>query len=106
MSKLTTAAALLAVSLIGMRAFGANPPIAAATGTPPPGPGLALINERCGFCHSTGQVFAARKSQGEWTATVQSMADRGAEVSPDEIKVIADYLGTNFGAPAAPAAHP
>lgn len=75
-------------------------PGGAAVAAPPAGPGLTLINNRCGFCHSTAQVFSQRKTPAAWAATVQSMADRGAEVSPEEQKTIVDYLAKNFAAPA------
>ena len=43
-----------------------------------------------------------------WAATVQSMIDRGAELEPEEQKVLTDYLAANLAgpdasAPAAPA---
>jgi cytochrome c5 len=100
MSKFAASAAILALSLIGAHAFAQTQP-QVQPAAPPPGPGFDLINQRCGFCHSTAQVFAQHKSGQEWAATVQAMADRGAEVSPDEVKVIADYLAKNY--PAAPA---
>jgi cytochrome c5 len=101
MNRLAAGIAALGFSLAAAHAMAADPPAAGAL--PPPGPGLDLINERCGFCHTTGQVFAARKTTADWAATVQAMADRGAEVSPEEAKVIADYLGAHYGP--APAAH-
>jgi cytochrome c5 len=105
MSKPAIAVAMVALSLIAMRALAADPPATSATpAAPPPGPGLDLINQRCGFCHSTAQVFTQHKSADAWAATVQAMADRGAEVSPDEMKVIVDYLSKNY--PAAPGAAP
>lgn len=73
--------------LLGAVAIAAQQPA-----TPTPGPGLDLINERCGYCHTTNQVFAARKTAAEWPAVVQSMIDRGAELSPEEQKVMNDYL--------------
>ncbi|HTG38336.1 hypothetical protein [Sphingomonas sp.] len=66
---------------------------------PPAGPGLDLINERCGFCHSTAQVTSVRKTPGAWAATVQSMIDRGAELEPEEQQVMVDYLAANLAAP-------
>ena len=71
-----------------------------------PGAGLDLINERCVFCHNSAQIFSQRKSGPAWAATVDQMASRGAEVSPEEMKTITDYLAKNYGAPdqaAAPA---
>lgn len=102
MRKLAIAVSLFAVPLIGAGAFAedaAAPAAASATpAAPPPGPGLDLINERCGFCHTIGQVFQKRRTPADWSATVQGMADRGAEVSPEEIKTITDYLAKNYAA--------
>ncbi len=74
-------------ALLGAVALAAQQPA-----TPAPGPGLDLINERCGYCHTTNQVFAAHKTAAEWPAVVQSMIDRGAELSPEEQKVMNDNL--------------
>jgi hypothetical protein len=97
------AAALVPLAVIGARALAADPPAAAG---PPPGPGLELINQRCVFCHNTAQIFSQRKTPEAWAATVEQMANRGAEVSPDEMKIITDYLAKNYGASAAPEASP
>jgi Quinohemoprotein amine dehydrogenase A, alpha subunit, haem binding len=83
-------------------------PATTATAAPPPGPGLDLINQRCVFCHTAAQVFAARKTPAEWAATVQRMADRGAELSPDEQQIVVAYLAKNFpsaGSSSSPAAN-
>lgn len=98
------AALVLTLGLIGARALADAPP------PPPPGPGLDLINQRCIFCHNTVQIFSQHKTLEAWSATVEQMANRGAEVSPEEMKTIVDYLAKNYGAPgqgsAAPAAAP
>ena len=80
--------------------------------SPPPGPGLTLVNTKCGFCHSTSQVFAGGHTAAEWPDVVQQMVDRGAELTPEEQGVVSTYLATHFStdkpaasaAPAAPAA--
>jgi mono/diheme cytochrome c family protein len=79
---------------IGVSAVAAGVPQQAVA--PPPGPGLALINERCGFCHTPAQATGVRKTPSEWAHVVQSMIDRGAELSPEEQKVVVDYLSTNM----------
>ncbi len=89
-------------------AAGIGTAVAGQQAAPPPGPGLDLIKERCGFCHSTAQVTGVRKTPAAWAATVQSMIDRGAELEPEEQKVLTDYLAANLAgpdasAPAAPA---
>ena len=93
------AAAILApVLAFGARAFAADTP------APPPGAGFDLINQRCVFCHNTVQIFSQRKTPEAWAATVEQMANRGAELSPEEMKTIEDYLAKNYGAPAQPPA--
>jgi len=98
-------AIVLTLGLLGARALADAPP------PPPPGPGLDLINQRCIFCHNTVQIFSQHKTPEAWSATVEQMANRGAEVSPEEMKTIVDYLAKNYGAPApgsagaAPAQH-
>jgi len=98
-----TVAALVPLAALGARALAADPP---TTATPAPGPGLDLINQRCIFCHNTAQIFSQHKSPEAWSATVEQMANRGAEVSPEEMKIIVDYLAKNYGAPAASTAPP
>jgi hypothetical protein len=68
---------------------------------PPAGPGLKLIEERCGSCHNTDQVFVAHKAASEWAGTVQQMIDRGADLDPDEQKTVVAYLAANFATPPA-----
>jgi mono/diheme cytochrome c family protein len=94
-------AAMLPLLALGARALAADAPAG-----PPPGPGLDLINQRCVFCHNSAQIFSEHKTAPGWAATVEQMANRGAEVSPEEMKTIVDYLAKNYGAsdqPATPA---
>jgi hypothetical protein len=93
MRKMIAVAALPLVVIVAARALAAGTVPAA----PPPGPGLDLINQRCVFCHNTGQIFSQHKTPAAWSATVEQMANRGAEVSPDEEKIIVDYLAKNYG---------
>jgi hypothetical protein len=83
-------ALLIAAGAIGTAAAGQQ------ASSPPPGPGLDLINERCAFCHTTAQVLSVRKSPEAWASTVQLMIDRGAELNADEEKAMIDYLIANF----------
>jgi hypothetical protein len=94
-SKFVFPAAALIFCATAMAASGAMP---ATPTTPPAGAGFDLIKDRCGFCHTTEQVFLARKAPADWATTVQAMIDRGAELSPDEQKTVVSYLSTNFAA--------
>ncbi len=73
----------------------------AGPGAPPPGPGLDLIQRSCINCHDVYMITAKRKTPQEWADIVGLMADRGAEVTPDEIAIIEKYLAENFPAAAA-----
>ncbi|CUS46046.1 hypothetical protein MGWOODY_Smn2501 [hydrothermal vent metagenome] len=70
---------------------------APAAPVPPPGPALVVINERCSTCHSTASVFNQHRSADDWATTVQLMVDRGADLTPDDMNMVIDYLAANFG---------
>ena len=95
---LTAAAAIVAsVPLLAQQTFT----------EPPPGPGLDLIQRACINCHDVYMITSKRKTPAEWAAVVGLMADRGAEVTPEELQVIEDYLAQNFSTavPEAAVAH-
>jgi mono/diheme cytochrome c family protein len=64
----------------------------------PPGAGRDLINERCVSCHPVSTITAQRKDAMGWAVTLQQMADRGAEVSPEEMATIIEYLARTLPA--------
>jgi mono/diheme cytochrome c family protein len=63
---------------------------------PPPGPGLDIIKGSCVGCHDIYMISTKRKTREEWAATVALMADRGAEITPEDAQIIVDYLSENF----------
>lgn len=65
-------------------------------GDPPPGAGLELIERSCVGCHDIYMITNKRKSPAEWSTTVEMMAARGAEVTPEEMRIIEQYLSQNF----------
>ena len=67
-----------------------------APGDPPPGEGLDLIQRSCVSCHDIYMITTKRKTPQEWSTIVGLMADRGADVTPEEMQIIADYLSKNF----------
>jgi hypothetical protein len=75
-----------------------------ASSDPPPGPGLDLIKGSCVSCHDIYMITSKRKTPDEWAALVGLMADRGAEVTPEEMDVITEYLAQNYSSSAS-AAH-
>lgn len=63
---------------------------------PPPGPGLELIQRSCISCHDIYMITSKRKTPDEWAMTLDVMSTRGAEVTPDEMHVIEEYLSQHF----------
>lgn len=52
----------------------------------------ALLEERCGVCHSSAIPKNARKSKSDWQETVSRMIAKGAKLSPEEKKVLVKHL--------------
>lgn len=67
------------------------------SGEPPPGPGLELMQRSCVSCHDLTMITSKRKTPDEWATVLEVMATRGAEVTPDEMLVIEEYLSQHFG---------
>ena len=63
----------------------------------PEGKGKELVGAVCVQCHSLSSVTSQKKSKTEWEQNVSRMVANGAQASPDEAKMIAAYLGDNFG---------
>jgi hypothetical protein len=69
-------------------------------------PGRAVVLSKCFQCHTDAMFRDQRQDRRSWEATVYRMVGRGALWTPEEIKLMADYLGAEFGPAPAPAAKP
>lgn len=92
-------------------------PAAPAASTPAPKPqvvlpdgeGKDIVAKKCTVCHTPVRIVQSARSEDEWRDLVQTMIDRGADVSPDEQEAVVKYLSKNFppkagaGTAAAPA---
>lgn len=97
---------ILAILTAGASIVASVPLLAEPTSPePPPGPGLDLIQRSCVNCHDIYMITAKRKTAQEWATIVGLMADRGAEVTPEETRIIEEYLTQNFSTPGTPATH-
>ena len=76
---------------------------AAATAQPAPNPGRDAVMSKCFQCHTDAMFRDKRQDRRGWEATIYRMIGRGGLYTPDEIKLMADYLGTDFGPDAKPA---
>jgi len=59
--------------------------------------GIALLNDRCTVCHTLDRVRSASKTHAGWTATVEGMIQRGAQLGDQEQEVLVDYLAEMYG---------
>ena len=69
-------------------------------------PGRSVVMSKCFQCHTDAMFRDQRQDRRAWEATVYRMVGRGALWTPEEIKMMADYLGAEYGTAAKPAASP
>jgi cytochrome c5 len=62
----------------------------------PEGPGKELVAASCSRCHAIDVVTSRKKSRSQWESTINDMISRGAQISGDETRSIAQYLGEHF----------
>jgi glucose dehydrogenase/type 1 glutamine amidotransferase len=67
------------------------------TASLPEGAGRAAVVKMCSDCHGIETSISPRHSHAEWQALVQSMRDRGAPGSDDDIRAAVGYLSRYFG---------
>jgi cytochrome c551/c552 len=61
-----------------------------------PGPGAELTQAKCAICHEIEYVTRAPQSRAQWEDVVRTMLERGTPMTPDEMKVITEYLATYY----------
>ena len=78
-------------------ALASVPLVAAAAGAQQKPTGAELIASKCFQCHTQAMWQDQRQDTRAWEANLYRMVGRGALWSTEEIKLMAEYLGTNFG---------
>jgi hypothetical protein len=66
-------------------------------------PGRAVVMSKCFQCHTDAMFRDQRQDRRGWEAAIHRMIGRGGLWTAEEIKLMADYLGTDFGPNAKPA---
>jgi hypothetical protein len=66
-------------------------------------PGRALVMSKCFQCHTDAMFRDARQDLRGWEAAIYRMVGRGGLWTSDEIKLMVEYLGSEFGPGAKPA---
>jgi mono/diheme cytochrome c family protein len=72
----------------------------------PPQAGHVMVLSKCFQCHTDAMYRDLRQDRRAWEATVYRMIGHGAVWTPEEIKLMADYLGVEFGPAAKSTATP
>lgn len=62
----------------------------------PDGPGKTDVMKVCSGCHDAEIILANLKTPGEWNETLQNMATQGAEATPEQWKLIEQYIDVHF----------
>jgi hypothetical protein len=52
----------------------------------------ALISEKIGDCHMLNFILSQNKTREEWSATIDRMIGKGAQVNAEEKELIIDWL--------------
>jgi len=64
----------------------------------PDAPGKDVLVSKCFQCHAPTMWMDQRQDRRAWESTLYRMVGRGALWTQDEIKQMADYLGSTYGA--------
>jgi cytochrome c2 len=59
--------------------------------------GQNLAYSRCTACHKAANFEKHKYSRGEWQSVINRMMSHGAQFTPDEQGLIADFLSSKFG---------
>jgi streptogramin lyase/cytochrome c5 len=86
---------------------------AAGAATLPEGPGKAIIEAKCNFCHDSQRIVRSRGAPARWQQVIETMkayaqgSTVATPITDDEQKVLLAYVSANFGpAPGGPKPKP
>jgi mono/diheme cytochrome c family protein len=68
-----------------------------------PDVGRTMVVSKCFQCHTDAMFRDQRQDARAWEAAIYRMVGRGGLWTPEEIKVMAEYLGSELGHGAKPA---
>jgi cytochrome c5 len=60
-------------------------------------PGRTVVTAKCFQCHTDSMFRDARQDRRAWEAAIYRMIGRGGLWTAEEIKLMAEYLGSEFG---------
>src|SRR5438876_12316458 len=62
----------------------------------PDGPGKDILQSACTECHNLQMAVGTGYNREEWGLTLERMITAGANMKPDQIPVVTDYLLKNL----------
>ncbi|MGH8459059.1 MAG: hypothetical protein ACRESV_06880, partial [Nevskiales bacterium] len=63
----------------------------------PDGAGKAIVQTQCTVCHDLERVVRREGNTPDgWQMTLNNMVTLGAKVTPDQVKIVHEYLSGNF----------
>jgi cytochrome c5 len=60
-------------------------------------PGRSVVMSKCFQCHTDAMFRDQRQDRRGWEAAIYRMIGRGGLWTSEEINLMADYLGSDFG---------
>src|SRR5712692_4656107 len=69
-------------------------------------PGRSVVMSKCFQCHTDAMFRDQRQDRRGWEAAIYRMIGRGGLWTQEEIRLMADYLGSDFGPGSKPASAP
>ena len=87
----------MSISRVALLAFASVPLRAASASAQQKPTGAELSATKCFQCHTQAMWQDQRQDTRAWEANLYRMVGRGALWTTEEIKLMAEYLGTNFG---------
>ena len=106
MKFLLLAAGIMAAGTILAAPVGAQEARQEGKEAAPQHPGRAVVLSKCFQCHTDAMFRDQRQDRRAWEATIYRMIGRGALWTPEEVGLMADYLGNEYGLTAKSAAPP
>src|SRR5262245_59898967 len=69
-------------------------------------PGRSVVMSKCFQCHTDAMFRDQRQDRRGWEAAIYRMIGRGGLWTPEEINLMADYLGSELAPSSKPASAP
>jgi cytochrome c5 len=87
---------LIVVLLVVTSCGGGSTPTQAPAPAAQDNPSKALFESKCSTCHALAIPQAKKNDLAGWTVTVESMVQKGAQLTAEQQTQIAEYLAATY----------